>query len=286
MRIHALKTGSMTVKSNYYHAKGGSRLARLSSALMDSQFMDIPVYVWVIEHPEGIIVVDMGQCAKFTRPEYFPLWQRPYWVSQYRFNIRHDEEIGAQLSRLGLPAQEVRWVLLTHTHFDHTGPMNQFPNAEFILSRKENDDLYRYRSAHFGFPGKWPYWLKKRIIDHHSDPLGSFTHSYPVTEAGDVWLVPTPGHTMGHQSVIVKDAELTYFLAGDTSFDQASLLNGTIDAPAANTLKDFETRQRILDYADAAPLVYLTTHDPETPYRLENHATLRQQPVAVGYEPA
>ena len=46
----------------------------------------------------------------------------------------------------------------------------------------------------------------------HVGPLGPFDQSLPLTAAGDVIIVPTPGHTVGHVSVIVRLAEVTYFL--------------------------------------------------------------------------
>jgi glyoxylase-like metal-dependent hydrolase (beta-lactamase superfamily II) len=146
--------------------------------------------------------------------------------------------------------------------------MYHFPKAEFILSRKEHNDVYRYRSAHFAFPAKWPAWFKPRVITHQAAPVGPFSSSYPLTRAGDVWIVPTPGHTLGHQSVIVQDGGISYFFAGDTSFDQDSLLTDKMDAPTFNAPKARETRQRILSYARQTPLVYLTTHDFATEARL------------------
>ena len=45
-------------------------------------------------------------------------------------------------------------------------------------------------------------------------------------------MVPTPGHTVGHVSVIVRLAEVTYFLAGDTSYTEALMLEGAVDGVA------------------------------------------------------
>jgi N-acyl homoserine lactone hydrolase len=275
MRIHAIKTGQIGVKNSYVEPKGNNRLMRLASVLLDPNFREIPIYTWVVEHPEGLIVIDTGETAQVNEPDYFPFLQRPYWKSQYRFEIEPEDEIGAQMRRLGLPPEDVRWLILTHAHFDHTDALYHFPNAVALFSRKEYEDVASFRSAHFAFPSKWPDWLKPQLIDHVPEPVGPFSHSFTVTKAGDVQLVPTPGHTMGHQSVLLHVGDLTYFFGGDTSFDLPSLLHGIIDAPAFNGPKTLETRQRILDYAADTPLVYLTTHDPETASRLNNRITLK-----------
>jgi hypothetical protein len=54
-----------------------------------------------------------------------------------------------------------------------------------------------------------------------------------------------------------------------------------MDAPAANAPVDYETRQRILDYARDTPLVYLTTHDFATADRLENRTPIGQRELAA-----
>jgi glyoxylase-like metal-dependent hydrolase (beta-lactamase superfamily II) len=274
MHIHAINTALIDVKTRYVSAAGRLRIVRLTNVLLDPNFTSIPVYTWAIEHPEGVIVIDTGESAERTNPHYFPAVQRPYWTSQYRFHVTPEQEIGPQLRQRGISPEDVRWLIMTHAHFDHSGGLRYFPNAEVIYTRKEYTDVQTFRSAHFDFPSKYPSWLKPRLIDFVPESVGTFAESFPVTKAGDVRLVPTPGHTMGHQSVVLQDEGYTFFFAGDASFDQASLLNGTLDAPAYNSNADLATRQRILKYAAQTPMVYLSTHDHQTEQRLLNRTTV------------
>jgi N-acyl homoserine lactone hydrolase len=87
-----------------------------------------------------------------------------------------------------------------------------------------------------------------------SAPYGPFPQSYRLTEAGDVLLVPLPGHTPGHLGVIVGPDE------------------------AAQRI----TQERIRAYAAANPTVYLAAHDPDTGSRLAERRVI--QPGAA--EPA
>jgi N-acyl homoserine lactone hydrolase len=282
MNIHAFETGRMAVKNNYYAARGKSRTARLTSVLLDREFHPpLPVYTWAIEHPEGVIVIDTGLNAGMAKADYFPLVQRPYWNTQYRFFVTEDDEIGPQLRRVGIQPNDVRWVVLTHAHFDHTGGLEHFPKSEIIFARKEYEDVQRFRSAHFDLPSKWPTWLKPRLIDYNSERVGPFTMSYPLTQAGDVRLIPTPGHTAHHQSVILEQDGMVYFFAGDTSFDLGSLMLGTLDAPAWDRVEDLQTRRRILHYAEDRPLVYLPTHDDGSANRLAEHISLHLENVTL-----
>jgi N-acyl homoserine lactone hydrolase len=288
MRIHAIKAGSLDVKTSFYAGKGKTRAARMTSMLLDRTFKNIPVYSWAIEHPEGIIVIDTGLTSRMRSSSFFPLIQRPYWTSQFRFNITPDEEIGPQLIRRGISPNDVRWVIITHSHFDHTQALYHFPNSEIVFSRADYDAVQAFRLMRFDFPSKWPKGMKIRKIEYMNAPVGPFEQSYPFTRAGDVRLIPTPGHTLTHQSVVLRDGGMTYFFAGDASYDLPSLLDGTIDASAMNSNVVLETRKRILKYAATTPLIYMSTHDAGNETRLANRTplfetvqTTQQQPIGA-----
>jgi glyoxylase-like metal-dependent hydrolase (beta-lactamase superfamily II) len=99
--------------------------------------------------------------------------------------------------------------------------------------------------------------------------IGPFEESYAVTKAGDVIIVPTPGHTPNHTSVIVKIDEISYFLAGDTSYTQELLLEKHPDGVSPNPGIARQTLDKILQYAKSEPTVYLPTHDPNSEDRLK-----------------
>lgn len=291
MRVHAFNTATIRVKKHYVRAANAAdpvgrwRMSRLTAALLDSEWQTIPTFAWAIEHPEGLIVVDVGESVHINDPDFFPPALSPYFRSQFRWEVSPEREIGAQMKARGLSPADVRWIVLTHTHFDHTDALDNFPNAEVVVSRREWETVQRWRSGHFAFPDKWPPSLRFYTIDYPAEPLGSginpaFTHSYPLTQAGDVRLVPTPGHTLGHQSVVLHDGADTFFFAGDTSFDLPGLFDGTLDAPAFNTDVDLATRANILALARTTPLIYLTTHDFETENRL-NARTPIAAPIAA-----
>lgn len=87
-------------------------------------------------------------------------------------------------------------------------------------------------------------------------------------------IVPTPGHTPGHVSVIVVQDDVSYFLAGDTSYTQQLLLEKQIDGVTPDEAIARQTMQKILDYAGERPTVYLPSHDPEAVQRLEDMVTV------------
>ena len=123
-------------------------------------------------------------------------------------------------------------------------------------------------------PNRWPEWFNPKPIALEPESFGSFEQSYKVTKAGDVLIVPTPGHTPGHVSVVVNTEDVTFFLAGDTSYSQSLLINRTADGVSPPASVAIDTMDRILRLADSRRLVYLPTHDPESVDRLTQKRTL------------
>jgi len=268
MKIHAISTGSVAIKTRQRVGEGRGR-ARVLNMLLDPNWTDfLPIYAWVIEHPEGIIVVDTGETARTAEPGYFPRWH-PAFRFGTRMNVQPEDEIGPQMRRLGLSPDDVRWVVMTHLHTDHAGGLHHFPKSEILVARAE------YQATE-GFAGKingyvrnhWPSWFAPRLVDFSDERLGEFP-ALPLTKAGDVTLVSTPGHSPGHLSVIVREGDTSIFLAGDTSYAQDFLLDQVVDGVSPDESAARITLTRILRYAQQTPTVYLPAHDPESASRLE-----------------
>ncbi len=94
-----------------------------------------------------------------------------------------------------------------------------------------------------------------------------------LTKRGDVFVVPTPGHTPGHVSVVVRGAP-SIFIAGDTSYTQELLEQGVVDGVSPDEDVARQTNQRIQAVAREEPLVYLPSHDPGSAERLARLETL------------
>ena len=95
----------------------------------------------------------------------------------------------------------------------------------------------------------------------------------PLTTRGDVLIVPTPGHTPHHVSVLVC-GEPSFLLAGDTSYNQALLLAGKVDGVSPDPRVTRRTLANILALGRERPLVYLPSHDPGSATRLAARSVL------------
>jgi N-acyl homoserine lactone hydrolase len=89
-----------------------------------------------------------------------------------------------------------------------------------------------------------------------------------------VTIVATHGHTKGHASVVVEQDEHAVFLAGDTSYTQALMIDGAVDGVTPDVRGASESLGRIREFARQRRVVYLPSHDPKAAQRLDARETL------------
>jgi N-acyl homoserine lactone hydrolase len=220
----------------------------------------LPIYVWIIEHPEGIIAVDTGETSRASDRSYFPRWH-PYFNNLNEY-VKSEEEIGPELQDIGISPNEVRWVIMTHFHTDHAG-------AEIVVMRKAFQMASGIRGQIRGFlPQHWPAWFTPKLIDLKSQPFGPFPTSLKITKTEDVVIVPTSGHTDAHVSVILIEPDLCYFFAGDASYTQELMLKQKVDGVSPNEQQARLTLHHINQFVREQPTIYLPTHDPLSTKRL------------------
>jgi glyoxylase-like metal-dependent hydrolase (beta-lactamase superfamily II) len=197
----------------------------------------LPVNVFLVRHPDGLLLFDTGQTARAARPGYHRGWH-PY-LRLARFELEPADEVAVQLD----PAS-VRWVALSHLHTDHVGGVGAFPTAEVIVSRVEWERAQGIAGRLRGYlPHHWPFGRSPVLLDFTGPAVGPFPGSYDVAGDGRLLVVPTPGHTPGHVSLVVRGDGEGWFLGGD--------LAGSVD----------ELPAPIAAFCREEHLVVLLTHD-------------------------
>jgi N-acyl homoserine lactone hydrolase len=268
MRIHPIQTGTVAVKARQQAGRGPGPL-RLVNTLRDEHWTEpLPILAWLVEHPEGLIVVDTGETARTAENGYFPSWH-PYFRLGVRERVAPEQEIGPQIARLGFSTDHVRWVVLTHLHTDHAGGLAHFPNSEFLVTRTELEQASGTLGKLRGYlPHRWPQWFSPTRVDFTDIPLGPVSATRSLTSAGDVVLLSTPGHTPGHMSVAVDLDDQLVILAGDASYTQQLMLDGTADGVTNDPATANVTLTALRTLARSRPTVYLPSHDPASQDRL------------------
>ncbi len=153
----------------------------------------VPVLAYYIDHPDGGILFDAGIAPLDAETEAF---YRP-----------HRLDLAEALERNDRSLSDVRVVVPCHLHFDHVGDLGQLVGRPVVVQRIEHELAQE--------PGY--------TIDGLAD---DDTVSWELVDGeeelmADIRLVPTPGHTAGHQSVVIRADEGTLVLAGQ-AFDTAS----------------------------------------------------------------
>jgi N-acyl homoserine lactone hydrolase len=269
IRIHAIETGKVAVKTRQREGVGsGNR--RFINMLLDPEWTEpLPIHCWLIEHPEGLVLVDTGETAQAAERGYFPGWH-PYYRRGVREWVDSTDEVGNALENLGVSASDLRWVILTHLHTDHVGGIGHFPENEILVSRVEARAAAGKIGRLRGYlNNRWPEWFHPTLVDFTDEPLGPFDRTWQVTDDDAIVLVSTPGHSPGHLSVVVRAQDRAFFLAGDTSYTEELLLRRVVDGVTRDEAAARQTLERINQFIQSTPgAVYLPSHDPDSEERL------------------
>lgn len=271
VKIHAVQTGTVAVKRSHLTNRTAHFLTPIKISL-DKHFTEfMPIWVWVIEHSEGVIVIDTGENAEIINPDYFnPVGKLAagYSKRNFKFNVRKENEIGFQLRKLGISNDRIKNVVLTHLHIDHTDGIKDFKNVEIIVNEKE----YKNPSGHF--PELVPNWFKPKTVNYKKDFIEIFNEAFPLTKSEDLLLIPTGGHTKNHASVLFKTDEFDILFAGDVCYNQEQLIANDLPGINVNYTETKKSYDRIKVYAKNNKLIFLPSHDINSGLRLINKTKL------------
>jgi glyoxylase-like metal-dependent hydrolase (beta-lactamase superfamily II) len=235
-----------------------------------------PINVYVIEHADGLLLFDSGQDrASVTDDSYFPSgFTGVIYDRLARFHIGEEETLDAQLGTLGYAAADVDTAIMSHLHEDHIGGIRELHKAELLVSAAEWAEFSRrapeprgYLSRHIDVPGA--NWNRIAFEPTHDRALAPFTESLDVLGDGSLVLLPTPGHTSGSMSLLVRRAAgPPLLLVGDLTYDAELLARRQV--PGVGSRRRLAaTTDQVLALAEHTPgLVVLPAHDPTAASRL------------------
>jgi glyoxylase-like metal-dependent hydrolase (beta-lactamase superfamily II) len=271
-RVSVVSTGTVSIHPEH----AASRRAPMYWWLATSRRWTgpLPINVYVIEHQDGLVLFDTGQDrASVTDPGYFPRGITGVLYKRLaRFDIGPADTLTAQLTGLGYDIADVHTAVVSHLHQDHIGGLPELSGAEIVTSRAEwrtlddgTPELRGLLRSHIDLPG-----LRWRHIDLQPGlGVAPFTAGHDLFGDGSLVLLPTPGHTPGSLSLLVRRiGRPPLLMVGDLTYDARLLESGHVPGvgdrgflrqttAAVNALRQREPH-----------LVILPAHDPGAAVRL------------------
>jgi glyoxylase-like metal-dependent hydrolase (beta-lactamase superfamily II) len=195
-----------------------------------------------------------------------------------KFHIGEDETLDAQLATLGYSAAEVDTAILSHLHQDHIGGIPALSSADLLVTAAEWAQLAGFSPEARGFlrqrieiPGA--RWSRVGFEPTNDATLAPFVESLDVMGDGSLVLLPTPGHTAGSLSLLVRRRTLPpLLLVGDLTYEAALLKRRQIPG-VGDRSQLTRTTEKVLALTEQMPgLVILPAHDPTAAERLLDSA--------------
>jgi len=174
---------------------------------------DAPVQYFLIEHDQGLVLFDSGPNLEIFKDPLAAVGQ--VMCNAYNPDLKEENYVLNALSRAGIKPADIRYVICSHLHFDHSGGIGQFPKAKYLVQRQE----LHYAYVHEPFM-KGGYF--KKDFDQEVDWLfleGWADNKYDVFDDRRLIIYFTPGHCPGHQSLLVNtEKNGSFLLAADACY--------------------------------------------------------------------
>lgn len=171
--------------------------------------MRMPVAAFLVEHPSGATAVfDTGMPPELATDKA----RMRMTADWFDLELSDSWSLTGQLAAAGVAPDDVDIAVLSHLHFDHCGGLAQLPGARVVVHADEWDAAFDEGMVEFGAfePGFFDLGHDRQLLDGEHDLFGD----------GTVVVVPTPGHTAGHQSLLVEGTTL---LVGDACYCRLAL---------------------------------------------------------------
>jgi N-acyl homoserine lactone hydrolase len=191
------------------------------------QSMDFVDNCYLIHHAQGWLLWDTGVADAIAA---MPDGQAP--ADPKATHWRRPKTLASQLEGLGVKPADIKYVAVSHTHPDHVGNIKMFPQSTVLVQKAEYD---------------WPTPFG-RTLQAVASPVNKLEGDHDVFGDGSVTIIATPGHTPGHQSLLVKLPKTgALVLSGDAVHFKSNWENRRVPSMNADKDKTLASMQRIAD---------------------------------------
>ena len=223
-------------RSKWTEAQRHREEGRLAAAhavgfLGAGELIELPIIAFLVEHPgAGAILIDSGLHPSIAVDKKQNVGRLFAATAARHWEMEPSQALPDQLRARGIEPSDVGLIVMTHLHLDHTSGMVQFPDATFVFSRQEWEKANEQRSWRNGYvPRHFDHAFDYRLIDFDDPDVGSFAgfgRSFDLLGDGSVRVAFTPGHTMGHMSVVLRGEDREVLVVGDAAYTTHAIETG------------------------------------------------------------
>jgi glyoxylase-like metal-dependent hydrolase (beta-lactamase superfamily II) len=202
-------------------------ISRWSPGVNVGKSMDFVDNCYLIHHTQGWLLWDTGITDAIAAK---PDGEAP--ADSRMTHWRRPKTLASQLEMLGVKPADIKYVAVSHTHPDHIGNVEMFPQTMLLVQKAEYE---------------WPSPLGVgRFKPEH--PVTKLEGDYDVFGDGSVTILATPGHTPGHQSLLLKLPNTgAIVLSGDAVHFKSNWDNRGVPSGNTDKGKTLASMQRIAD---------------------------------------
>ena len=219
--LHPMICAEMATPPEFMAMSDGRFRAVRSMFSNRADWPKVPIVAFLIEHPSvGRILVDTGFHPSVAVNPKENLG--PFFGRLYKIEMRPEQAIPAQLRARGIDPREIEIVIMTHLHLDHASAISEFTESVYVLGQHEWAAVQAPRPTFSGYVRRHVrHAVDYREVvysDRSVDSYSTFGRSFDLFGDGSIRLVYTPGHSQGHQSVIVRLKDREALLTGDATY--------------------------------------------------------------------
>ena len=267
--IYALSTGSVEQHPEHRY---GTHKPLLWWVLTSRRWIRVPIHCYLLEHRQGLVLFDTGlDPAIASDANYIQSPVGRFLLRKlFRLHIGPEDALDRQLSALGLRTSDVRTAVISHLHFDHIGGIAHIPQADLLVSEDEWAQLSTPRPEkkwvlreHIELPAA--RWQPIEFAPTDDPLLAPFGGTHDVLADGSMVLLPTPGHSPGSLSMLVRSTgRPPVLLVGDLAYELDSLMNDRVPG-IGDATRLRESFAKVRNLREQLPdLVVLPAHDPSS----------------------